>query len=397
MAIPHRAGGSPGCPVGGAVRRTVADGAMAARRGARLRLSFHPFAPVAPARRPDRRGHRRTFARRDRLAVAMAARPSCPARRGASKGRRAGDRPGHHFRRTIGRGSRRGARVRAWAGRGSRRRRSPDSQPAGRSSCPRGAARALFADRRSHRDRFGGSRRRRHAAPRAPLSRCIRSRVAEAGAGSTGRGAARRACPDVRTAASVPTLSYYQALEPDAFLPAGIFRDRVVIVGLSMQSAPGLEAGGADSFATPQTVRSRKLFSGAEIQATLYENLAGRLYITPASLAVGLCSSCSLRDWRPSPSGAAPAGTRRWPPLRQSRHVLPPAISCSNSDAYSLPRLPSLAFAGVAAAQGARDYAAERRMRRGITKAFSQICHRPGRGLASDPSQLRISAAKPGF
>lgn len=74
-------------------------------------------------------------------------------------------------------------------------------------------------------------------------------------------------------ARTYPTVSYYQALDPENFLPEGTFRDRVVIVGLSLQNAPSIADGGVDAFATSDTVFSRGLVAGAEIQATIYDNL----------------------------------------------------------------------------------------------------------------------------
>ena len=81
-------------------------------------------------------------------------------------------------------------------------------------------------------------------------------------------------------ARTYPTVSYYQALTPDEFLPKGFFRGRVVIVGLSAcRSAPTADAGGADAYATSFTLRTGQLVSGAEIQATIYDNLTGGLFI----------------------------------------------------------------------------------------------------------------------
>ncbi|MCG5479513.1 MAG: CHASE2 domain-containing protein, partial [Ensifer alkalisoli] len=64
-------------------------------------------------------------------------------------------------------------------------------------------------------------------------------------------------------ARTYPTFSYYQALDPPSFLPEGVFRDRVVIVGLSLQNAPSIAGGGIDAFATSDTVHSRSLVAGA--------------------------------------------------------------------------------------------------------------------------------------
>ncbi|HTV71781.1 MAG TPA: adenylate/guanylate cyclase domain-containing protein [Rhizobiaceae bacterium] len=195
---------------------------------------------------------------------------------------------------------------------------------------------------------------------------------------------------------TLPTVSYYQALDPEEFLPPDTFKDRVVIVGLSMQSAPLAETGGADAYATSWTLRSSRLVSGAEIQATIYNNLLGGLTIAPASPAVSiativfaalLASLAVLRStsWRTVLLAAIAvivfiAGS--FVLLRFGR-VFAPALA------------PSVAFALVAAAQGARDYAAERRARREITRAFSQylspvLVER----LADDPSQLRLGGEK---
>ncbi|HHZ09864.1 MAG TPA: adenylate/guanylate cyclase domain-containing protein [Rhizobiales bacterium] len=192
------------------------------------------------------------------------------------------------------------------------------------------------------------------------------------------------------------TVSYYQALEPAAFLPPGFFFGRTVIVGLSMQSAPTTDAGGADAFATPQTLRTGRLVAGAEIHATIYDNLRAGLFVRPAAgalslgaiaAAAGLAGLAVRRStgWPTVVAGivtvaACIAGS--WTLLRFGRFFVPPIA-------------PAVAFAGVAAAQGARDYAAEFRLRQGITRAFSQylspvLVER----LASDPSQLHLGGER---
>ena len=63
------------------------------------------------------------------------------------------------------------------------------------------------------------------------------------------------------------------ALDPDAFLPKDYFRDRVVIVGLSLQNAPEINHGGADAFATPYTVHTGRLVAGVEPAAGLPDEI----------------------------------------------------------------------------------------------------------------------------
>jgi adenylate cyclase len=189
-----------------------------------------------------------------------------------------------------------------------------------------------------------------------------------------------------------PTVSYYQALDPDNFLPENYFRDRVVMVGLSLQNAPTLSQGGADVHATPFTIRTGRLVAGVEIQATVFDNLASRLFVGRAtsltamlSIALGALAGMILvwrqTGWRTLAgfviaAGALLAGS--YVLLRFGRVFVPPLA-------------PVLAMGLVAGAQSARDFAAERRMRQGITRAFSQYLS-PAlvERLARDPSQLRL-------
>jgi adenylate cyclase len=189
-----------------------------------------------------------------------------------------------------------------------------------------------------------------------------------------------------------PTVSYYQALDPDNFLPENYFRGRIVMVGLSLQNAPTLSEGGADVHATSFTIRTGRLVAGVEIQATIFNNLAGRLSVDRAAMATAMLSivlgalAGALLVWRQTgwrtlagfiiAAGALLAGSYLL--LRFGRIFAPPLA-------------PTLAMGLVAGAQSARDFAAERRMRKGITRAFSQYLS-PAlvERLARDPSQLRL-------
>jgi adenylate cyclase len=195
---------------------------------------------------------------------------------------------------------------------------------------------------------------------------------------------------------TLPTVSYYQALDPDEFLPENFFRGRTVIVGLSLQNAPTVAAGGADAYATSATWHTGRLVAGAEIHATLYENLRLGLLVTPASeflrLAVlGLAVLAAMwAVWRSSSwhTIAAAAATLALATIgsyllvRFGRVFVPPLA-------------PTIAFALVAASQAAWDYASESRQRRDIVRAFSQylspvLVDR----LARDPSQLKLGGEK---
>uniref|UniRef100_UPI0024BA4F40 CHASE2 domain-containing protein n=1 Tax=Mycolicibacterium poriferae TaxID=39694 RepID=UPI0024BA4F40 len=92
-------------------------------------------------------------------------------------------------------------------------------------------------------------------------------------------------------ARTYPTISYYQALDPGTFLPPDTLRGRIAIVGLSLQSAPTVEGGGADAYATSWTPRTGRLIAGAELQATILDNLRHGLFIRPAPLVAVIAAN----------------------------------------------------------------------------------------------------------
>jgi adenylate cyclase len=210
---------------------------------------------------------------------------------------------------------------------------------------------------------------------------------------SPGQGGLLQAFGPART---YPTVSYYQALQPDEFLPEDFFRDRVVIVGLSLQNAPTTDAGGADAYATSYTLHTGRLISGAEIQATIFDNLRSGLPIEQAglgatiSVAVLAALLAAAAVWRGTGWRTVAAGLGAVAGFVAGSYLL-----IRFGRFFLAPLTPSLAFIFVAAAQGARDYAAERRLRQGIIRAFSQylspvLVER----LADDPSQLKLGGER---
>lgn len=197
-------------------------------------------------------------------------------------------------------------------------------------------------------------------------------------------------------ARTYPTVSYYQALDPDNFLPEGTFRDRVVLVGLSLQNAPSIADGGADAFATSDTVHSSKLVSGVEMQATIYDNLAHELFVLRAprpiviaaiALAAVLAAFSVLKTtgWR----------TLGYATIALSLIVLASYAAMRLGHIFVSPLGPGLAFLAVAAGQAGLDYAEERRRRREITRAFQQYLS-PAlvERLARDPSHLKLGGER---
>ncbi|MFB2550351.1 CHASE2 domain-containing protein [Ensifer soli] len=192
------------------------------------------------------------------------------------------------------------------------------------------------------------------------------------------------------------TVSYYQALDARRMLPEGFFRDRVVMVGFSLQAAPTLDAGGADAFPTSFTLRTGRLVAGVEVHAAIYDNLTRDLAVHRAGPATAvaviviaaLAAAASVFGgigWK-TPLVALAAliliVLAAWATLRFGRVFVSPVGG-------------SVAFLAVIAGQAAFDYAGERRSRRQITRAFSQYLS-PAlvERLASDPSRLKLGGER---
>ncbi|WP_431323498.1 CHASE2 domain-containing protein [Rhizobium sp. YTU87027] len=197
-------------------------------------------------------------------------------------------------------------------------------------------------------------------------------------------------------ARSYPTVSYYQALDPKNFLPEGTFKNRVVLVGLSLQNAPEIDKGGADAFATPYTMHTDKLTAGVEIQATIYDNLRQRMSITRTGTApfVGFVLLA-----------ATLAAATVWKSTGWLTLIATVVAICAFALlGYAGLRLgyffvsplgPTVAFASVAFGQAAFDFAEERRNKQRITRAFSQyISPDLVKKLSDDPSQLKLGGER---
>jgi adenylate cyclase len=189
-----------------------------------------------------------------------------------------------------------------------------------------------------------------------------------------------------------PTVSYYQALDPQKYLPPGFFKDRVVLVGLSLQTAADIHKGAPDTFATSYTTHTGRLTAGVEVQATILDNITRPLSIAPAGrpLMLALVFIAALL-------GAAVVHREtNW----RTVAVCAVGVALSILACYALIRLgrvyvppfgPALAFLAVVAGQAGFDYASERRSRRHIVLAFSQyLSPQMVARLADDPSQLKL-------
>jgi adenylate cyclase len=197
-------------------------------------------------------------------------------------------------------------------------------------------------------------------------------------------------------ARTYPTVSYYQALDPENMLPPGFFKDRIVLVGLSLQNAADLSGKVSDAFATSYTVHTGQLVSGVEIQASILDNLRRQISISHPGQAVQLpllvvaILMAALVSWQPL----------SWINALAALSALV-ALACLSYFAlffgrvFVSPLAPAAAYFVTAAGQTALDYIEERRNRKQIIRAFSQYLS-PAlvQRLAQDPSQLRLGGER---
>jgi len=192
---------------------------------------------------------------------------------------------------------------------------------------------------------------------------------------------------------SYPYTSYYQALNPTEFLPEGIFKNRIVIVGQAVKTSPDPGERQADAFSTSFTLSDGALVSGAEVHATIVDNLRLKLFIvqTPKTLEwlvfvviTGLCGWLLFRDWRPVRSGIylilvlACICIASFAALRFAQLWMPPVLTITGVImAY-------LSEGGVA-------FLLARKERREIKQAFGRYLS-PAlvEQLAADPSRLKL-------
>jgi adenylate cyclase len=197
-------------------------------------------------------------------------------------------------------------------------------------------------------------------------------------------------------ARTYPTVSYYQALDPAAFLPPDIFKGRTVLVGLSLKAAPTAQAGGADAFATPFTNTTGTLTAGVEVHATILDNLRHGLWIAPAPLSaiaaivvicalLGCGTGSAAISWRTGVIAAFSLISilaTSWLLLRLGRVWLPPVT-------------PALAAVTGFGARFGIDYARERRLRAAVSEAFSRyVTPALVDELARNPASLKLGGER---
>ncbi|HRE54662.1 MAG TPA: CHASE2 domain-containing protein [Candidatus Competibacter sp.] len=79
---------------------------------------------------------------------------------------------------------------------------------------------------------------------------------------------------------TISTVSYYQALDYSRLLPPGIFKDKIVLVGRSLETIPEAQHLSGDTFFTPFSWVSGNTTAGVEVQATLISNLLDGSFVS---------------------------------------------------------------------------------------------------------------------
>jgi adenylate cyclase len=197
-------------------------------------------------------------------------------------------------------------------------------------------------------------------------------------------------------ARSYPTVSYYQALDPEAFLPPGRFKDRIVLVGLSLKAATSADTGAPDTFPTAYTLTTGNLTAGVEVQATILDNLRHGLYVIPAprlamialTIAAALLAAAFCThgvSWRTGFAVffvVAFFVVGAWILLRFERVWAPPV----------LPVAVALAVFGT---RFGLDYSREWQLRHAVSEAFSRyLSPELVAQLARDPSALKLGGER---
>lgn len=197
----------------------------------------------------------------------------------------------------------------------------------------------------------------------------------------------------IRFAASgLDVVSFYQALDPEAMLPPGMFMGKTVLVGIVMGGNPSTTP---ELFRVPATATGAGFEAGVMIHANAYRSLVGRDWIAPVP-ALGLVILAMV---------LAPAAA--WVAARGGAGVsvaatlglvaVPVALSGGLllGGLWLPPAMPALAALLGGAGQTVRDYARVRRARREILRSFGQyLAPELVARLAENPGALRLGGER---
>lgn len=187
-------------------------------------------------------------------------------------------------------------------------------------------------------------------------------------------------------------VSYYQALDAAQMLPAGTFRDKVVLVGLTLRASPLTTP---DKFRTPWTARGAGLMPGVELQARLVDTLSNRSWIVPVHLwSVALCTMLGALLGMVATRGRAGAfGTAA--SLGLFFGIVTASGGILVAGYWLPPAAPALASLVAGLGQAGLDHARERAARRAIIRSFEHyVAPEVVRQLVKDPDALRLGGER---
>ncbi len=195
---------------------------------------------------------------------------------------------------------------------------------------------------------------------------------------------------------SFPYVSYYQALDPENFLPPDTFRGRIVMVGFDVKASPEPGREQADMFVTPFLGSTGRRTPGVEIQATLAAGGIAGAGLTEAprswtaalaALAMAL-SALLMRRWRPLPAALAA--------LLLSLALTGAAWALFARGGVWLPAaFPVAGVVAMYAVLGAKAFVRERRSRLQIRRALScYVSHQVMEEVEAHPERLVLGGVR---
>jgi adenylate cyclase len=211
---------------------------------------------------------------------------------------------------------------------------------------------------------------------------------------------------------TIPYVPYYMALEPEAYLPAGFFKNKVVLVGkysrpsgesiadlsgkYRLHLQPPSAVRGVDMFATPFYVIDNKLTPGIEIHANMLLSMMNDDFLKPLSVTetiifIGLLSIVLTLV------------NRNWSPLKSISihfaviilYLIVSFLLFSRQRLFLPFSAPLLGMFVNSVSSGVMSYVGVERKRRYLRKAFSlYLSPQVAKKVLEDPERLKLGGER---
>ena len=190
----------------------------------------------------------------------------------------------------------------------------------------------------------------------------------------------------------IRTVSFYQALNAAEMLPPDTFRDKVALVGISLEASP---ATAADAFRVPATAVGEGFMAGVTIHGHAYRTLAAGAWITPLPAAIPALLALVFAGLSAAATAARPAGSAAVTTAALAALPLAGAGLGIVWGAWIPPIAPMLAALLAGAGQVGLDYTRERRARRQVLLSFGQyLAPELVRRLTENPELLKLGGER---